>query len=445
PTPNLARAAGAIGHAHIELDTDGVARGLYLYNGLTGRLWPTLSLAAHLPMPKQTQAQLPNYINVREDYRLVPLAGGAGTLPTYSYASVLSHSPSPQEFAGKTVLVGATAAGFGDILPTPFSGLSRPMSGVEFHANVYSASKQNILIVPAEPWVSPALNLLVLLLLSLLLPRLRPAATLLACATIAAGLVSGYVLLLIGARVQLSVANALLMPMAAMPIASALRLAMTNRFLNRQLDEMARTPRLSLPEPSNRHPQQLLTHLRALLHPPGWLLAEQNDLLEVQEMTLAQAPPTETPGRWEHQQNQSWIKLIRGGTDYLLGLTLPNDLSREVIQRYLNQLELEPHVDSEQHQGPRENISARIEKVRIATQKLGEMQAFIRHSFEHMPDGIIVTDELGVIRFANRHIEDWFCEPMPSLSGMPLATLLEGHDPRDLPPWFETVSETLTL
>src|SRR5690554_4734999 len=150
PTPNLARAAGAIGHAHIELDTDGVARGLYLYNGLTGRLWPTLSLAAHLPMPAQTQAQLPNYINVREDYRLVPLAGGAGTLPTYSYASVLSHPPSPQEFAGKTVLVGATAAGFGDILPTPFSGLSRPMSGVEFHANVYSASKQNILIVPAE-------------------------------------------------------------------------------------------------------------------------------------------------------------------------------------------------------------------------------------------------------------------------------------------------------
>ncbi len=45
--------------------------------------------------------------------------------------------------------------------------------GVEFHANVYSASKQNILIVPAEPWVAPALNLLVLLLLALLLPRLR--------------------------------------------------------------------------------------------------------------------------------------------------------------------------------------------------------------------------------------------------------------------------------
>lgn len=445
PTPSLAGAAGAIGHAHIELDTDGVARGLYLYNGLAGRLWPTLSLAAHLPISNQMQAQLPNYINVREDYRLVPLAGGAGTLPNYSYASVLSHPPSPQEFAGKTVLVGATAAGFGDILPTPFSGLSRPMSGVEFHANVYSASKQNILIVPAEPWVAPALNLLVLLLLALLLPRLRPAATLLACATIAAGLVAGYVLLLIGARVQLSVANALILPMAAMPIASALRLAMTNRFLNRQLDEMTRTPRLSLPEPSNRHPHQLLMHLRALFQPPGWLLAAEDDLLEVQEMTLAQAPPTETPGRWEHQQNQSWITLIRGGTSYLLGLTLPNDLSREVIQRYLNQLELEPHADSERQKGPRENISARIEKVRIATQKLAEMQAFIRHSFEHMPDGIIVTDELGVIRFTNRHIEDWFCEPMPSLSGMPLATLLDGHDPRDLPPWFETISEALTL
>jgi PAS domain S-box-containing protein len=61
-----------------------------------------------------------------------------------------------------------------------------------------------------------------------------------------------------------------------------------------------------------------------------------------------------------------------------------------------------------------------------------------------MPDGIIVTDQLGVILFANRHIERWFREPTPSLSGMPLATLLQGHDPRDLPPWHETVSDTLT-
>ncbi|MGC8121243.1 CHASE2 domain-containing protein [Marinobacter sp. VGCF2001] len=445
PIPALAQAAAALGHAHIELDNDGVARGLYLYNGLSGRLWPALSLASRLPASTRNASHLPDYLNVRQDYRRVPLAGGAGTLPTYSYTSVLSHPPSRDAFAGKTVFIGATAAGFGDILPTPFSGLSRPMSGVEFHANVYSANHQNILITPAKAWASPALNTLVLLLLALLLPRLRPAPTLLACLSITAGLLGGYVLLLIGTRVQLPVANALLLPMAAIPIASALRLAMTNRFLNRQLDDMAKTPRLSLPEPSTRSPQQLLNHLRALLNPPGWLLAEERDLLEVKDMTLAQAPPTETAGHWEHQQNQSWIRLTQGGASYLLGLTLPNDLSREVIQRYLNQLDLKPgSYDDEQH-GPRENISARIEKVRISTQKLGQMQAFIRHSFEHMPDGIIVTDELGVIRFANRHIEDWFREPMPSLEAMPLATLLEGHDPRALPAWYEAISETLTI
>ncbi|MEO9701380.1 sensor histidine kinase, partial [Marinobacter alexandrii] len=89
--------------------------------------------------------------------------------------------------------------------------------------------------------------------------------------------------------------------------------------------------------------------------------------------------------------------------------------------------------------------SARIQRVRIATERLNHMQQFIRHSFERMPDGIIVTDELGVIRFANRHIEEWFQEPMPSLGGLPLVRLLEGHDPRETPPWHETVSETLTL
>lgn len=445
PTASLTRKTAALGHAHIELDNDGVARGLYLYNGLAGQLWPALSLAAEQPQPRRSSPPLPGYTNVRQDYRLVPLAGGAGTIPTYSYANILNYPVIKDEFTGKTVFVGATAAGFGDILPTPFSGLSRPMSGVEFHANVFSASQQHLLISQAPDWAPPALNLLVLLLLALLLPKLRPGTTLLACTALAAGLIVAYLMMLFVVRVHLPVASALVLPIAAIPIASGLRLAMTNRFMNRQLDEMAQTPQLSLPEPSNRHPQQLLTHLQALFHPPGWLLASDNELLEVSGMTLAQAPPTEVPGHWQHQQNQSWIKLIRGNTRYLLGLTLPNDLSRELIQLYLNQLDLDGQTGNQIRRRPSENISARIHKVRAATRKLGEMQSFIRHSFEHMPDGIIVTDELGVIRFSNRHIEDWFREPMPSLSGMPLTTLLEGYDPRDQPPWYEIISETLTL
>ncbi|OZB13929.1 MAG: hypothetical protein B7X58_08660 [Marinobacter sp. 34-60-7] len=162
-------------------------------------------------------------------------------------------------------------------------------------------------------------------------------------------------------------------------------------------------------------------------------------------MSMAEAPPLLESGAWQHQQQQSWIRLDRHGSEFIIGLELRNDLSREVIQRYLQQLQLSMAPDASAGERRNENMSARIERVRQATQRLTRIQAFIRHSFEHMPDGIIVTDELGVIRFANQHIQDWFGEPMPSLNGLPLVRLLDGHDPREHPPWHETVSETLTL
>ncbi|WP_273427771.1 CHASE2 domain-containing protein [Marinobacter sp.] len=446
PASQLAYAAAALGHAHVELDTDGVARGLYLFNGLGRHLWPSLSAAASRT-PKQdvsSHAAAP-FVNVRDGYRSVPLAGGAGTLPTRSYIQVLNEPPTPGLLKGKTVFVGATAAGFGDILPTPFSGLSRPISGVEFHANAYSALSQGLLIEPAPRWVGPGLALAAILLLAITLPRMRPTRTLFACLFTLIVVIAVFLFGLFTARVWMPVANALLAPLLAFPISSGFRLAMTNQFLNRQLDALARTPHVSVPETARRHPAQLLEHLQALLQPKGWLLSEDRFVLSAQGLYAEDIPQLLEPGQWHHDNNRSWVQLIRGKTNYTLGLILPNDLSRDAIQRYLRRLHLEFVQDSKQTERPRENISARIQRVRIATERLNHMQQFIRHSFERMPDGIIVTDELGVIRFANRHIEEWFQEPMPSLGGLPLVRLLEGHDPRETPPWHETVSETLTL
>ncbi|AOY88203.1 histidine kinase [Marinobacter salinus] len=446
PSAPLAAAAYALGHAHVELDDDGVARGLYLFNGLGTQLWPSLSLAANGEEPRTLKTpEAPTFVNVRDDYRIVPLSGGAGSLPTYSYVQILNQPPAPELFKDKTVFVGATAAGFGDILPTPFSGLSRPMSGVEFHANVFSADSQALLISQAPKWTASALILFTIICMSLALPRMRPARTLAACLAAVTVLLGIYLMALFAMRLWVPVANALAVPLLALPLSSGLRLAMTNRFLNRQLDELARSPQVTLPEPSRRHPTQLLEHFQALFQPQGWILEQGADLLSVKDMNASDTPENLSPGQWRHSSNQSWIRLVRGNASYTLGLTLPNDLSREAIQRYLNRLDLEGPETRHRVQKPSENISARIERVRIATERMNHMQQFIRRSFERMPDGIIVTDELGVIRFANGHIEEWFQEPMPSLGGLPLARLLEGHDPRETPPWHETVSDTLTL
>ncbi|MEQ9546389.1 MAG: CHASE2 domain-containing protein [Marinobacter sp.] len=448
PTSALATAASALGHAHVELDEDGVARGLYLLNGLGDELWPSLAVAASdrqgfVATPNGNGAP-PAFMNVRKHYRAVPMAGRGGTLPTHSYTEVLEAPPSAALFKGKTVFVGATAPGFGDILPTPFSGLNRPMAGVEFHANAYAALTNDELIKRLPQEASLAIAVVVIALLSLVLPRMRPARTLGLCLAVAVALVVSYIALLRIAEVWLPVSHALVMPFLAFPLSSALRLAMTNRFLNRQLDDLARGPQVNLPEPSRRHPTQLLEHFQALLQPEGWWLSEGSEVYTACRLTADDIPTLEQ-GRWVHVSNQSWVSVRRCGRDYTLGLLLPNDISREAIQRYLRRLNLISEDTNLKPVQPRENVSARIERVRLATDRMNNMQQFIRRSFERMPDGIIVTDELGVIRFANGHIEEWFREPMPSLSGLPLTRLLEGHDPRETPPWHETVSETLTL
>lgn len=446
PAAELAQAAAGLGHAHVELDEDGIARGTYLRNGLGDRLWPSLALATAGEAPMRgSDPDLAPYTNVRQGYRAVPMAGAAGTINTYSYSEVLSSPPSPGRFQNRAVFIGATAAGFGDILPTPFSGLRQPLSGVEFHANAYAALADNRLITRAPLSLSLILATVVLVALALVLPRVRPARALALClATALALMVSQAGLLMLG-NLWLSVAHGLMIALLAIPVSSALRLAMTNRFLNRQLDELAMGPSMALPKPSGRHPAQLMSHFRALLHPRGWLVAQNGEVIDAEGLQLADGPALEQVGHWVHRNNESWIRLARSGTSYTLGLVLPNDLSREAIQRYLRRLPLAESSADAPYQYPRENISARIERVRKATAQLSQMQQFIHRSFESMPDGIIVTDELGVIRFANKHIEDWFGEPTPSLNGLPLARLLDGHDPRESTPWHETVSETLTL
>jgi len=450
PVPQLASAAAGIGHAHVELDQDGLARGLFLRNGLGDRLWPSLALAAAGgTVSENPDPDVAAYTNIRQLYRAVPLAGAAGTLTTYSYSDVLSRPPAVEHFQDKTVFVGATAAGSGDILPTPFSGLKQPLSGVEFHANAYSALAEDNLISRPPLSLSLVLATITLILLAMTLPRVRPARTLVISLLTAVALITTHAGLLLTANIWLSVAHALIIATLAIPVSSALRLAMTNRFLNRQLDDLALSPSINLPKPSGRHPSQLMSHFQALLHPQGWLLAENEETIEANGLSLTDRPELTENGQWIHRNNESWIRLERRGRNYTLGLKLPNDLRREAIQRYLKRLPLAQTYEDEPDKRPRENISARIERVRKATAQMNQMQQFIRRSFESMPDGIIVTDELGVIRFANGHIERWFGEPTPSLNGLPLARLLDGHDPRkstqDSAPWHETVSETLTL
>ncbi|WP_111496557.1 CHASE2 domain-containing protein [Marinobacter bohaiensis] len=453
PTPTLTRAAAALGHVHVELDEDGIARGLYLYSGLGRASWPAISLAAaqladHAQgVSLRDDQQVSPYVNVRSQYAYIPLAGRVGSIPTTSYSDVLAGRVSMERFAGKTVFIGATAPGFGDVLPTPLSGLASPMSGVEFHANAYSALVQDKLMLVIPAYQQFLLAAAVIVFISLALPQLKPSHTLWVCLMTSALLLLAVTLLFRHASTWVPVSQALLVPLIAYPLWSTRRLTLLNTFLNRQLDILSRDPGLGLKDIHQQQPIRIVEELRLLLQAEGWWLSQDDLIMAQHGLSRRDRPKSLESGLWTHRGDQSWIRFARGNRSFELGLMLPASLGREASRRYLQRLRLDSpgYFQGRERNYPGENIGDRIERVQGAIESLTDMREFIARGFERMPDGVIVTDAMATIQFVNGHIEEWFGEPRPSLIGMSLPGLLNAHDPRDAAPWQETISDTLTL
>jgi PAS domain S-box-containing protein len=170
PIPILAQAAAGIGHADLELDRDGIARSVFLREGIgaPNRLHfaATLLLAAPGAGPLRLRgSRHPDLAGaprvwVRDFRILIPFLGPPGHFAQLSYADVLRGGVSAAAIRGKYVLVGATAQGVGDSYPTPWSGEGQTMAGVEVNANVLQALRNDAAIRPLPRWAAALLSAL---------------------------------------------------------------------------------------------------------------------------------------------------------------------------------------------------------------------------------------------------------------------------------------------
>ena len=174
-----------LGHADIELDNDGVARRVFLAAGIDAPKWPALGLALASQTNRQDTIDLPNIINdgetskkgswVRSHEVLIPYVGPPGSFQKVSYAQILHDDAMVASLNGKTIIVGVTAAEIGVLLATPVSPINRqPMSGVEWHANVYEMLQHNRAVSPASNIASSLISMfwLLIILLSIHLMRI---------------------------------------------------------------------------------------------------------------------------------------------------------------------------------------------------------------------------------------------------------------------------------
>lgn len=176
PLEKIGTAAAGLGHVDTEIDSDGIARSVFLKAGLGKPRWPSFALAMlQATDGRIPESALPGTRNpspvvefgsfwVRDYHVYVPFSGPEGHFQQVSFVDILTDQVPLKFFKKKYILVGATATGLGDTIPTPVSALGRPMSGVEFNANVLDALLRERLIVEMPMPLKLSINILVALI-----------------------------------------------------------------------------------------------------------------------------------------------------------------------------------------------------------------------------------------------------------------------------------------
>jgi CHASE2 domain-containing sensor protein len=249
PIAQLVAAAAGIGRVGVLLDEDGIARAVDLREGLGAPAWPLL--AEELLRVARRQAAAPavtgeirdgvrdgGHALVSEGSRRLAFAGPPGSIARVSYALVLEGNVAPEVFTGKTVLVGATAVGLGDFLPTPVSAHAQPMPGVEIQANVWLSLRDERLSTSLPASWSALLAAVLAVVPLLWLPRLMPLPGLLASTlwVVVLGVVSA---LLPGLfQIWFAPTGALAAGFSAFPLWSWRRLEAARRHLDHELRQL---------------------------------------------------------------------------------------------------------------------------------------------------------------------------------------------------------------
>ena len=207
PLPEFTNNAAALGHVHIDISDDGIARRVFLKEGIGEPHWMHYSLALlsitdDAVIPGRTlnlPAQEKQYSSMqwsREYPYLIPYAGPPGHFQQIGYSQVLSGNYPTNLFQHKIVLIGTTAEGLGDALPTPLSGNGGIMPGVEIVANVIDAIRNDLRISELSSTWLIVITMLLVALPVLVYRYLNPASTLLVLFSIVAGTIVAVALLL---------------------------------------------------------------------------------------------------------------------------------------------------------------------------------------------------------------------------------------------------------
>jgi hypothetical protein len=277
PLPMFAEGAAALGHAHVELDSDGIARTVFMHEGI-GRARHTHFALALLRVSDPHRSWYPRSAGddtgpgradvwIKEGPIAVFFAGGPGHVPQYAYADVLRGDVPLSTFRDKIVLIGATGVGLGDDYPTPVSAKSRAMSGVEINANVVDTLRHGVILATLTPAQAAAVSGALALATLLTLRRVSARAGLLLTLVVCPATAAATVLLMRYGALWFPPASAVLACALAYPLWSWRRVEAAQRYLGEELRRLNSEPGLldrSLGDPADSGSDPLQQRIAAV-------------------------------------------------------------------------------------------------------------------------------------------------------------------------------------
>lgn len=415
PAPAFADAARALAHVHVELDRDGLARSVYLREGLGDPHWLEFGETMLRVADPQRATQLPGarapsssagsaLVWARDHHVLVPFLGPPGTVRRVSYARVLKGEYPPGTFADALVMVGATATGMSDNLATPVSGHGAHMPGVEFHANVLAALRDGTTVSVLSSTLRMWVSVLVVLVLLALYPRLSPRKGLLAAVAFIVVLFAASAALLIFGRIWFAPAPALVALILSYPLWSWLRLEFAMRFLAQELVRM-RGEQLNFASGERPALGDRLAFLRAVLPVGGSVVIDPSGAVSesVGEVPANRAAPLQS-NTWRLAAGELWTAVEQADQVWPVGLTWQSGLGPTPAEQRL----LDAAIRMERRASKREPVSrievvqARVTEIQYASARLRSLRGVIDSTLEQMQHGMLLIDLLGRIQLANQ-------------------------------------------
>jgi CHASE2 domain-containing sensor protein/signal transduction histidine kinase len=252
PITDLAKAAAGLGHVHLEIDRDGIARSVFLREGLDTPHLSHLALAlleatrdatpTSLPGLRATESSKMQGVWRRDHHMLIPFLGPPGTVRTLSYVDLLRGNVAPDELRDDYILVGATAQGLGDAYSTARPGVGRAMPGVEITANIVDALLRKQAVNATPRYITAIVAIVALTLVFVGFLRLGQGASLSLIVLVAAITLLGSALLLWLGKVWLPPAAAILPLAVAYPLWAWRRLQAAQGFLDDELRMLVAEP-----------------------------------------------------------------------------------------------------------------------------------------------------------------------------------------------------------